>query len=314
MAKTATQTKATAPDMQQGDQMPVVSAPRMPYHPAMENRFGIDRNVWRVLTETIWPGAKAPEAIFMAWEYCKARNLDPFKRQVHIVPVWSSEAKKMVETVWPGISELRTTATRTGAYAGMDAFVFGETVTEKLGEKEVTYPEWCRATAYKIVQGHRVAFVGPTVYWREAYATAGRSTDAPNAMWSKRPSGQLQKCAEAAALRMAFPEELGGQQTAEEMAGRTIDGDVLADHGPAPGAPPRPTRASLEAKAEPADAPESGVDALVDDLKAVGHTPAETTAWLEANETAIKALAEDDYALLMDRVDVKTGEPQHEGN
>ena len=61
----------------------------------------------------------------------------------------------------------------------------------------------------------------------------------------------------------------------------------------------------------PAD---GGVDALVDDLKAVGHTPAETTAWLEANETAIKALAEDDYALLMDRVDVKTGEPQHEGN
>ena len=34
----------------------------------------------------------------------------------------------MIETVWPGISELRTTAFRTGQYAGMPAPDFGPTI------------------------------------------------------------------------------------------------------------------------------------------------------------------------------------------
>jgi hypothetical protein len=49
-----------------------------------------------------------------------------------------------------------------------------------------------------------------------------------NARWSKAPVQMLTKCAEAAALREAFPDELGGQQTAEEMDGqRAIDAPVL---------------------------------------------------------------------------------------
>ena len=44
-------------------------------------------------------------------------------------------------------------------------------------------------------------------------------------MWKKRPFGQLEKCAEALALRKAFPEAVGAQPTAEEMEGRVIDGE-----------------------------------------------------------------------------------------
>ena len=43
-------------------------------------------------------------------------------------------------------------------------------------------------------------------------------------MWAKRPYGQLAKCTEAQALRMAFPEHVGGHPTAEEMEGKTIEG------------------------------------------------------------------------------------------
>jgi hypothetical protein len=41
-------------------------------------------------------------------------------------------------------------------------------------------------------------------------------------MWLKRPRGQLAKCTEAQALRMAFP-EFAGDATAEEMEGKVID-------------------------------------------------------------------------------------------
>ncbi|MFM7010971.1 MAG: recombinase RecT, partial [Betaproteobacteria bacterium] len=45
---------------------------------------------------------------------------------------------------------------------------------------------------------------------------------APNAMWQKRPYAQLAKCAEAQALRKAFP-EFGSAATADEMEGKEID-------------------------------------------------------------------------------------------
>ena len=54
-------------------------------------------------------------------------------------------------------------------------------------------------------------------------------------MWANRPVGQLEKCAEAGALRRAFPEEIGNDLTAEEMAGqRIIDGAAHAPEKPKP--------------------------------------------------------------------------------
>src|SRR4051794_4134726 len=99
-------------------------AARLPYHPGIKERFGIDAGAWRTLVEAIFPSAKTAEAVLLALDYCKVRNLDPFKRPVHIVPMWSQTANSgrggYVETVWPGIWEMRATAFRTKQYAGMD--------------------------------------------------------------------------------------------------------------------------------------------------------------------------------------------------
>jgi phage recombination protein Bet len=223
--------------MQQFDQeaskgeVAIFSPPRLPYHPAVTERFGIDKGQWKVLVEAIFPAAKSVDAIVMALSYCKSRNLDVMKRPVHIVPMWDSARGCYVETVWPGISELRTTASRTQGYAGCDVAEFGKIISmdfegsvKEKGEwkkKTVTveFPEWCRMTVYRIVGGERCKFVGPKVVWLETYATQGNS-ELPNKMWSERPEGQLEKCAEAAALRRAFPEEIGNELTAEEMTGR----------------------------------------------------------------------------------------------
>lgn len=187
---------------------------------AMElKRRNINGQTWKVLQETIFPNA-SDASIIMAIDYCKVRNLDILKKPVHIVPIWNKEQKRYIDTVWQGISELRTTAMRTGQYAGCDETVFGKDITQKVGNVEITFPEWAQVTVYRIIAGQRVPFNGGKVRWLETVATT--KDGAPNSMWKQRPYGQLEKCAEAAALRKAFPEELGNEYAAEEM-GNKID-------------------------------------------------------------------------------------------
>lgn len=205
----------------------------------------MDVGKWRVLCEAVFPSAKTPEAIVMAIDYCKARNLDIFKKPVNIVPMWNSTLGKNVETIWPGINEIQVTAARTGQYAGMDMPVWGGEKTRTFAgikkwkdgniwkeenlKIELTYPESCAVTVYRMISGVRCAFTEP-VFWEEAYARQGK-TEVPNDMWSKRPKGQILKVAKAFSLRAAFPEE--GEYTAEEMEGlETKAGGIVIDITP----------------------------------------------------------------------------------
>ena len=214
--------KPVHPKPEQTANLPAIGGPRLPYHPLIEERYGIDKSSWKALVEAIFPNATAVESVILALSYCRARKLDPFKKAVHIVPIWDKHRGCMVDTVWPGIGELRTTAFRTTEYAGRDKTEYGPDITRKVGSIEITFPEWAQVTVYRIVRGTRVAFAGPQVYWLETYATVKRNDDTPNEMWANRPRGQLDKCAEAAALRAAFPEEIGCDYIPEEVERGTL--------------------------------------------------------------------------------------------
>lgn len=194
----------------------------------------------RVLKSSLYPGAK-DASVEMVLGYCEAAKLDPMQKPVHIVPMSVKTGKKdgnkdiyeEIDVIMPGIGLYRIHASRTGQYAGIDEPVFGPMQTMKFRRKEwnngkeawvddeVTYPDWCKVTVYRIVGGQRVAFTA-VEYWVENYATAGRYSDAPNSMWNRRVRGQLAKCTEAQALRKGFP-EVGSQPTAEEMEGRALE-------------------------------------------------------------------------------------------
>ena len=208
----------------------LIAKPRLPYHPGIKERFEVDIGQWRVLVDATFPAAESSDSVIMALNYCKARRLDVFKRPVAIVPVWDSKRGRMVDTLWPTIGELRITASRTGEYAGCDETEFGEEITQdfvgkikKKGNRQeevsarVTFPSWAQVRVYRMVKGKRCCFTGPKVYWLETFGQLQRS-GVPNSMWSRRPFGQIEKCAEAAALRKAFPEEIGNEYIDDEMA------------------------------------------------------------------------------------------------
>lgn len=187
---------------------------------------GIDESTWSALKNSIYPGAK-DESVLMAVDYCRARQLDPLMKPVHLVPMSVKDSKtgrnEWRDVVMPGVGLYRIQADRSGNYAGAKEPIFGNLVEREFnGGVKVSFPEWCQYSVFKrMADGKIVEFVSKE-YWIENYATAGRDTDAPNAMWKKRPYAQLAKCCEAQALRKAWP-EIGQQPTAEEMEGKTLD-------------------------------------------------------------------------------------------
>lgn len=202
----------------------------------------VSQDALAVIKHSLYPGA-ADDSVAMVLSYCAARGLDPMLKPVHIVPVWDQKSGSMRDVVMPGIPLYRIQAARTGNYAGKSEPEYGPDVTEKLGARSVTYPSWCRVTVRRIIAGQVFEFTAKE-YWKENYATKKRDTDEPNTMWAKRPYGQLAKCTEAQALRMAFPEETGGEPTAEEMEGKVLPPDAMpAARGPTIDGNVRPTQA-----------------------------------------------------------------------
>ena len=196
------------------------------------NELKIDVNVYNVLKETLYPGAK-DESIEMVLNYCKARKLDPIKKPVHLVPMSVKTGKKdsngkdiyeWRDIVMPGIGLYRIEADRSGLYAGMSEPEFGEDITEQVGSVKITYPKWCKITVNKWV-GEKIVGFTAKEFWKENYATKARSDQSPNTIWEKRPYGQLAKCAEAQALRKAFPDVVGQDYTMEEMQGKSFQED-----------------------------------------------------------------------------------------
>jgi len=191
----------------------------------------IDEHVYSAMKNSIYPGA-ADSSIAMVWSYCKARSLDPLQKPVHIVPMSVKDAKTgkydWRDIVMPGIGLYRIQAQRSGCYAGQSDPEFGDDVTETISGVTVTYPKWCKVTVSKMMNNGIIVEFSAKEFWKENYATSGKDSSSPNAMWKKRPYAQLAKCAEAQALRKAFPDIIDQSPTAEEMEGKTFEDGVVS--------------------------------------------------------------------------------------
>ncbi len=131
-------------------------------------------------------------------------GLDIFKKQIYLVPRWDKRLGKEVFTPQAGIDGFRAVAERTGAYAGNDDPEF----TSKDGEN---HPDTAKVTVYKIVQGVRCPFTA-TARWSEYFPG-----EKLGFMWKQKPHVMLGKCAEALALRKAFPNIIQGFYESAEL-------------------------------------------------------------------------------------------------
>lgn len=122
-------------------------------------------------------------------------GLDPFTKQIHFVK------RGGIGTIQTGIDGYRAIAERSGQLAGIEDPVFDS--------EDQSHPKKATVTVYKLMGGQRIPFTA-SARWEEYKSDVGP-------MWKKMPYLMLGKCAEALALRKAFPNDLSGIYTSEEM-------------------------------------------------------------------------------------------------
>ncbi len=164
-------------------------------------------------------GQERPTEDMLLFLYtCNRLKLDPLARQIYAVYRWDSKLGREKMSIQVSIDGMRLIAERTGRYGGQDDVRFDPV------DESSDLPRKATVTVYKLnpVTGERMPTT-KSARWSE-YAA-----DSP--MWRRMPYLMLGKCAEALALRAAFPQELSGVYTAEEMAQADRRGDVPTIEG-----------------------------------------------------------------------------------
>lgn len=211
----------------------------------------------KVILDTCCGGAPAHEARALI-AIAEARGLNPILGECYFVKRWDAESKSFKWAVQAAIDSLRIKAEQTGLYAGQDEpeYEYDKEGFVVLARVRVWRKDWPRPA------------VG-VARWTEYVQTTKEGN--PTKFWRQMPHNQLAKCAEALALRKAFPAVLAKLYTSEEMG--QADNDIQ---------PALQSVPQMEAPRQAPALPPSQVDAKVFESLCVRVDEAETASALNA--------------------------------
>lgn len=208
-------------------------------------------------------------------------GLDPFAKQIYMIgrnssewdPVRQEKVTKVKYTIQTGIDGYRLIARRSADKAKVALSIEDTLWCGPDGEWHDAWIFQQPPLAAKVTVWRGDERFSAVALWNEyvqTYFNKSTREHVPNSMWTKMPANQLAKCAEAAALRKAFPLDLSGIYTDEEMPSpEPMGADVVEEDDEVTLAPRegkirthRPTRDEPVAEIVPEDQPEVTEDPL----------------------------------------------------
>jgi phage recombination protein Bet len=156
----------------------------------------VTRDQLELVKQTVAPGATPAELELYLYD-CQRRNVHPLDRLIH----FTKRAGRY--TPITSIDFLRGRAHDTGEMAGSDDPVFDKDART------------ATVTVYRLTRGTRYAYSATARY--NEYVPDPGPNGRGDVMWKRMPHVMLGKCAEALALRKAFPQQLGGLYVKEEL-------------------------------------------------------------------------------------------------
>lgn len=198
-------------------------------------------------------GNVTDQEVMLFLSLCKFQKLNPFLRDAYLIKYGNSPATMVV-----GKDVLLKRARRNPDYIGKQAGVIVQDIeTGEITEREGTF---YISGKERLLGGWAKVFIkGYDVpeYAAVSFAEyAGRTRDGKlNSQWATKPATMIRKVALVHALREAFPEELGGMYSPEEVPSA---GEIVLDETPivdAISADAVPAAAIPEAPPIPAEMP-----------------------------------------------------------